>query len=186
MAGRVPTAIGASLMIRSIAAVLAAVCLAMSALPVQAENLEKLRVNALEGAFAEQKAAILEGLGSGKYAKMEAREAAEVRTELARIERLLDGVNDAADMTPEGRVQLMNAQGLINTLLTKSEYDQMQVCRRQTTVGSNFRHTICETVAERRARRERDQEELHRFRHLQPGFDPTEGNICPTCPNRGF
>jgi hypothetical protein len=110
------------------------------------------RLDVLEHVFAEQKAEILGEIRSGRYAKMPDVEKREVIGVLDRMSRLLEGVESAADMTPEGRVALLNNQNLVNILLTKADNDQRVVCRRGTTVGSHFRTTQCETVAERRER----------------------------------
>lgn len=124
------------------------------------------RLDVLEQVFADQKAEILAEIESGRYSKMDQVEKREVLGILDRMARLLQGVESAADMSPEGRVALINAQNLVNLLLTKADADQRVVCRRGTTVGSHFRTTQCETVAERRERHRRTRQETEDVRHL--------------------
>jgi hypothetical protein len=124
-----------------------------------------IRLDVLEQVFAEQKADILAEMEDGRYRKMDRVEKQEVIGVLDRMSRLLEGVESAADMTPEGRVALINHQNLVNILLTKADADQRVVCRRESTVGSNFRTTQCETVADRRARHQRTRHELQQTRN---------------------
>ena len=60
-------------------------------------------------------------------------------------------------------MQLYNYQELVNTVLTMAENDSRTVCRRRSRLGTNFKTTTCETVADRRARQEEDRRAIDRM-----------------------
>ena len=55
---------------------------------------------------------------------------------------------------------LLNDQALVNTVLTQAADDSRLICSREQKVGTRFKTTVCETVAQRRERNEAAQRAL--------------------------
>lgn len=119
------------------------------------------KIAVMEGEFAAQKQAILTALNDGEtYRDIDRKDREQVLVSLDRIEKFLAGVDDVRNIPVDDQLVLMNEQELVNTLLTKGRKDSMQVCTRRGTAGTHFKKVQCETVAERRARQEDDQQRL--------------------------
>ena len=134
---------------------------------------------AIGDAFAGQREAILEEMHSGgRYAEItpEARE--EVLQSLQAMAEVLEGRARIADLTPEERVLVFNAQGVVNTHLTFAAEQSREECRRERKVGTHFRTTICNTVAEWTRQLEDAQQEMNL---KQRGPRCTQQNPLPTC-----
>jgi hypothetical protein len=80
-----------------------------------------------------------------------------VKDTLERMSAMLEEVNHVEELDEQAKVELHNEQELVNTILTMAENDSRTVCRRRGRLGTNFKTTICETVAERRERQEADR-----------------------------
>lgn len=118
---------------------------------------ETTKLSAFEQ-FEQQKATILDDLNSDTvYREISHSDANLVRDTLNRMSERLDGVDDVGQMTKDQQAKLFNDQDLVNTILTMAENDSRTVCRRRGRLGTNFKTTTCETVAERRERQEADR-----------------------------
>lgn len=118
---------------------------------------ETTKLSAFEQ-FEQQKATILDDLKSDTvYREISHSDANLVRDTLNRMSERLNGVNDVTQMAKDQQAKLFNDQDLVNTILTMAENDSRTVCRRRGRLGSNFKVTTCETVAERRERQEADR-----------------------------
>jgi hypothetical protein len=118
---------------------------------------ETAKLSALDQ-FEKQKATILQDIKDDTvYSEISHKDANIVRDALNRMSENLQGVSDLSEMTVDQRAALYNDQELVNTVLTMAENDSRMVCRRRGRLGTNFKTTICETVAERRERQEADR-----------------------------
>jgi hypothetical protein len=118
---------------------------------------ETAKLSALDQ-FEQQKATILQDIKDNTvYIEISHKDANIVRDALNRMSENLEGVADLSEMTVDQRAALYNDQELVNTVLTMAENDSRMVCRRRGRLGTNFKTTICETVAERRERQEADR-----------------------------
>ena len=118
---------------------------------------ETAKLSALDQ-FEQQKATILQDIKDNTvYSEISHKDANIVRDALNRMSENLEGVADLSEMTVDQRAALYNDQELVNTVLTMAENDSRMVCRRRGRLGSNFKTTTCETVAERRERQETDR-----------------------------
>ena len=118
---------------------------------------ETAKLSALDQ-FEQQKATILQDIKDDTvYSEISHKDANIVRDALNRMSENLQGVADLSEMTVDQRAALYNDQELVNTVLTMAENDSRMVCRRRGRLGTNFKTTICETVAERRERQEADR-----------------------------
>jgi hypothetical protein len=112
-------------------------------------------------AFGTQRAAILADLERGeRYAEIKAADRDTVLSLLARMEAIIAAAPTVDALDDGQRVELFNAQERVNTLLTQAADDSRMLCEQRSRMGSHRRTTNCETVAQRRARREQDQNSL--------------------------
>jgi hypothetical protein len=140
----------------------------LAAAPAAFADQQQLALTA--GDFAAQRAAIEKNLADGKtYAEISPADRSKVRESLARISGRLNGADSVDTLSEPIKVALFNDQELVNTILTQAADDSRLVCERSRSTGSHRATTKCHTVAERRRRMERDQEDL---RQRQNGIGP--------------
>ena len=124
---------------------------------------ERPKIALAEGDFAAQRAQIEQDLADGKtYAEITQSDRTKVRESLHRISGMLEGVESIDALSDEARVRVFNDQEQINVILTAAEADSRTVCTSEVKTGSRRKITTCETVAQRNARRELDQDTLRR------------------------
>lgn len=112
-------------------------------------------------AFSTQRDAILADLERGeRYAEIKNVDRETVLSLLARMEAIIAAAPTVDALDDGQRVELFNAQERVNTLLTQAADDSRMLCEQRSRMGSHRRVTNCETVAQRRARREEDQNSL--------------------------
>ena len=116
------------------------------------------KMSALEGSFLEQKAAIEKDIKRGLiYKGIAEKDLQQVAHSLERMSVLIEGITDYSDLQEDDKVDLINNQNLVNTILTMAENDNMIICTRRGTTGSHFKTTTCETRGNRRKRQEADR-----------------------------
>lgn len=109
-------------------------------------------------AFAQVKQQIEEQLyNHDRYKEISDEDRQRVLKALDRMADTLDGVANVHELNVDDRTQLLNDQSLVNTVLTQAAEDSRQICSREQKVGTRFKTTVCETVAQRRARNEAAQ-----------------------------
>ncbi|GGK07859.1 hypothetical protein [Luteimonas terricola] len=119
------------------------------------------RVDVGAGAFEEQRGQVQADLADGEtYSEISQADRAAVIEALGKMESLLGG-RPVSALTEAEKVQLMNAQSLVNTRLTAASEDSRLVCRREAAVGSRLQRSQCLTVAQRRRQREESQEAIN-------------------------
>jgi len=106
-------------------------------------------------AFLQVKAQIEEELqGNERYKEIEVKDRERVLDALDRMADMLQGASSVQDLSPNDRAQLLTDQALVNTVLTQAAEDSQLICSREQKVGTRFKTTVCETVAQRRERNE--------------------------------
>ena len=109
-------------------------------------------------AFEQVKSQIEEQLyNNERYKEISDEDRQRVLQALDRMAETLDGVGNVQDLNIDARTRLLNDQALVNTVLTQAAEDSRLICSREQKVGTRFKTTVCETVAERRARNEAAQ-----------------------------
>lgn len=117
-------------------------------------------LNVKKGSFAEQRAAINDALTDDQtYAEISDADRTAVVQALDKMERLLRD-RSVDQLNQQEKVELFNAQEIVNTKLTQASGDSRIVCQRERIPGSHIRTNVCFTVAERRRMRERDSQAL--------------------------
>ncbi len=112
-------------------------------------------------AFTTQRDAIVADLEAGeRYSEIKNVDRETVLSLLARMQGIIDAAPTVDALDEAQRVELFNAQERVNTLLTQAADDSRLLCEQRSRMGSHRRTTNCETVAQRRARREEDQNSL--------------------------
>lgn len=102
---------------------------------------------------------IRKALNTEDYAEITATDRRTVLELIDRMERQI-GEREVGDLSDEHKARLFNWQDEANMILVGAAEDSRLVCRRQGTVGTRFKTTHCETVAERRRVREANQQQL--------------------------
>lgn len=90
---------------------------------------------------------------------------------------LLEGRGSIDDLDQDELIELYNAQGKVNALLTDSELER-DVCRRLATVGTHRVGIACYSVREWRRIRETDEAMMLAPRVCQPGMAPAGADPC--------
>lgn len=114
--------------------------------------------------FEEQKSIILKDISDNTvYNEISYSDMKMVKQTLDLMSSTLEDVIDVNNLTENQKADLFNHQSLVNTILTMAENDSRMVCRRRSTLGTNFKTTTCETVRDRRERQEADRLAINRF-----------------------
>ena len=139
------------------------IALAMVSTAAIADEPKQILVETDAAAILAQQQEIREGAasGTGRYKGLKP----EVREQLAReqdtVQRLLSGRAKSTELPPAAQMELFNALEAISAIVNKAEDDRL-VCRSHKPTGSNRKITTCQTVAQIRAQRQRDQDTLNR------------------------
>ena len=134
---------------------------------------------ALGDAFASQRATVLDEMRpGGRYAEITQDAREEVLTALQDMQEVLEGRGRIEDLSPEERVVVFNAQSVVNTRLTFAAEQSREECRRERKVGTHFRTTVCNTVAEWTRQLEDSQDEI---RLKQRGTRCTQNGAPSLC-----
>ena len=92
--------------------------------------------------------------------------------QIERIQEKLGSDGVLSGLHPAAQADVVNDQELVNTLLAKARADSRLVCRREMPTGSNRPQTICMTVAERAAARERSKDVMRKTGISRPEIIP--------------
>ncbi|MCX7555254.1 hypothetical protein OS187_00145 [Xanthomonadaceae bacterium JHOS43] len=117
-------------------------------------------LNIEKSPFDEQRSAIeMEFTAGGTYSEISHADRSAVIQALDRMESILKE-RSVDQLNQREKVELFNAQEIVNAKLTLASDDSRLVCRRERIPGSHIRTNICFTVAERRRMQERDAQGL--------------------------
>lgn len=106
------------------------------------------------------------------YSELSQGDRAQVVNALSRISGKLGEEAVLSSLHPTAQADVVNDQELVNTLLSKARADSRLICRREQLTGSNRTQTVCMTVAERAAARERSLEAMRKTGFSQPENQP--------------
>lgn len=106
------------------------------------------------------------------YSELKPADHAQVVNALSRIQEKLGSDGVLSGLHPAAQADVLNDQELVNTLLAKARADSRLVCRREVPTGSNRPQTICMTVAERAAARERSMDVMRKTGISRPEIIP--------------
>jgi len=111
--------------------------------------------------FQAQSVVIRRDLAEGKvYSELDQRQREDVLAALDRIQAVLQAKGDVGALPEDAKLRVFNDQELVNAMLTKGREDSRLLCSRETPVGSHRAVVSCETVAERRRKRDRSQDTM--------------------------
>lgn len=100
---------------------------------------------------------------SDRYAEIRTADRARVFDALASMSALLAGVQRIDELDMDKRVAVFNLQEEINTILTRAQANSRLICERKMRTGSHLIRSQCQSVADRKATRERGQEVLRDY-----------------------
>lgn len=93
----------------------------------------------------------------GGYGRLKRGDTARLEKARERIDQLLAGHADPAELPAEARLEVHNAQQLIAGILKRDDKDRV-VCKREPILGSRVAGTECLTVGQREARTRQSRE----------------------------
>lgn len=105
----------------------------------------------------------------GRYRDMDKQTRARLLGEQDKVFALLDGKASSRDLSRQDQLALFNSLETISAIVNRAE-DERMICERTRQTGTNVSQTICKTVAQRRAERERAANAL-----------PQRAPACPDC-----
>lgn len=117
-----------------------------------------LPANATTAQFAEQRGQIEAAIKDAEaYAELRASDRRQVRESLDRMNGQIEVSGSLAALSDADRKALLAQQEDLNAVLKTAHGDSRMVCKREKEIGSNFRRTVCMTVAQRRRMSEQAQ-----------------------------
>ncbi len=123
--------------------------------------------------FSARRAQIEKALSDpDRYSELTRTQREELAEALDRMEKTLAGTDSIASLDEGTKVQLINDQEWVNTVLTKGAEESRLVCRSEVATGSHRKKTTCQTVAQIRRARDQSQHQLRqtqRSRMTGPG-----------------
>ena len=84
------------------------------------------------------------------YAELRASDRTQVRDSLDQMAGQLEAAGSLAALSDADRAALLSRQEEVNAILATAYDDSRTTCIREQQMGSNFRRSVCKTVAERR------------------------------------
>lgn len=106
----------------------------------------------------------------GRYRDMPESERAKLYGYQDTVTRLLTGVTLTTELAEKDQLTVANALEAVEAIVNKAE-DERRICERQKPTGSNRSVTVCRTVAQRRAERERLESDLKRDGQCVDGWN---------------
>lgn len=98
-------------------------------------------------------------LDGGRHAALSAEERGRVEALLDSLQTLFDARGAGSALSETDRLQALNAQGEVNSILARNDAERV-ICEFVTQTGSHRRSKLCLTVREREARRAAHQDAL--------------------------
>jgi len=110
-----------------------------------------LPANATATQLAEQRGQIEIALkDADAYAEMRASDRKQVRDSLDGMAGRIEAAGSLAELADADRKALLAQQDDVNDILETARNDSRMICTREKEMGSNFRRSVCMTVAQRR------------------------------------
>lgn len=97
--------------------------------------------------------------GEGRYGDLDDRERRRLLSEQDKVLEMLEGRERSTELSRIDRVALFNSLEHISAIINQDEDGRME-CERTRVTGSQMKHWMCMTVAERRLHADRSQEGL--------------------------
>ena len=83
-----------------------------------------------------------------------------VKKTLARMEMRWQKSEDTAQLSPDDRIEMVNDEQLVNTILQNASADSRTICERSEPIGSHRPQTSCKTVAQMKREQEKSQSSM--------------------------
>ena len=83
-----------------------------------------------------------------------------VKKTLARMEMRWQKAEDTAQLSPDDRIEMVNDEQLVDTILQHAAVDSRVVCHREDPIGSHLPKNICRTVAQQKREQEKAQSSM--------------------------
>lgn len=126
--------------------------------------------------FLEHQRALRADLESERHAHIDASARQRAYNAQDTLFMLLDGIESIDELSPDGKIQVYNAQNIVAAVLEDSELSR-EVCKKETHVGTHMVVLVCMTVAEHRAIEEAHHEMLMKTRNCRPAVPRASGTM---------
>lgn len=83
-----------------------------------------------------------------------------VKKTLARMEMRWQKAEDTAQLSPGDRIEMVNDEQLVDTILQHAAVDSRVICHREDPIGSHMPKSICTTVAQQKREQEKAQSSM--------------------------
>lgn len=103
----------------------------------------------------------------GEYGKIDRKQRKTLDTSYDRLHALLDGRDSPMELSLDKRIEVLNAQEAIVSILDRHPKDTM-ICRRKQATGTRIPATECLTIAQREARARNARESMDRMAKPNP------------------
>lgn len=152
------------------------------AIPAQSNNSSVIELATAEAekitdaeAFVEEIDLALDVAQEGGYGRLKRGAMPRLESARDRIADLLEGHDNAMELSPEERIELYNAQELITSILKNDDKDRV-VCRKEVRTGSRVPTTECLTIAQLEERTRASRYTTNKMQTM--GCVPGEGQSC--------
>ena len=79
---------------------------------------------------------------------------------LERMEARWQKADDVSQLSPDDRVEMVNDEQLVDTILQNASADSRTICERSEPIGSHRPQTTCKTVAQMKREQEKSQSSM--------------------------
>jgi hypothetical protein len=111
--------------------------------------------------FLAMKAKVSKDFEKGdRYREILPQDQEKVTKALERMDARWQKAEDASQLSPNDRIEMVNDEQLVDTILQHAAVDSRMVCHREDPIGSHMPKNICTTVAQQKREQEKAQSSM--------------------------
>ena len=95
-----------------------------------------------------------------RYSEILPEDRQKVTKALERMDARWQKAEDTAQLNPNDRIEMVNDEQLVDTILQHAAGDSRVVCHREEPIGSHLPKTNCKTVAQQKREQEKSQDSM--------------------------
>ena len=95
-----------------------------------------------------------------RYSEILPEDRQKVTKALERMDARWQKAGDTAQLSPDQRVEMVNDEQLVDTILQHAAIDSRVICHREDPIGSHLPKTSCRTVAQQKREQEKAQSSM--------------------------
>lgn len=138
---------------------IAAITLLLAAGSVRADDSQPAMLNKHD--FLAMKSQVSKDFEKGdRYSEILPEDQQKVTKTLERMDARWQKAGDTAQLSPDERVEMVNDEQLVDTILQHAATDSRVICHREDPIGSHLPKTSCKTVAQQKREQEKAQSSM--------------------------